>query len=414
MKRFLVLFLLFIGSPVMAQDFGIAAIVNDNIISKLQVQERLQLVIATTGLSDAPETRKRLLPQIIRSLIDESLQLQAAKQNNIRVSEDEVDKAVGDIEKQRGKPEGSLVTYLTSQGVNPATFREQVRAQIAWNKLVSRRIGGKVAVSSEEIRREAELEKNTEKTKDEARISGFLLPVDKPENEAKTKALAEKLKGEIDNGASFDAIASQLGVGARGLLKDSWVDMNLLDTAIATKIREKNSPGMLEPVRSASGYHVIKLIQKRQVQKMQDAEVLFKEIRLSLDNTAQMQEVDVLMDIAKEVAKNPGLCREKGVAGIQNFEGLNIDINYTRTKLSALSPAVLPMVQNLKLEQVSEPFATPAGIQLLMLCEKISIDNDKPDRNKIREALLREKIDLEAMRYLRDLRREAFVEVRGA
>lgn len=413
MMRFFVVLFLVLGltQSAGAQEFKIAAVVNDDVISRLDVEERMRFVIATTGLSDTPETKKRLLPQIVRSLIDEALQMQAARQSNIKVSTEEVDGAIADIEKQRDKPAGSLVSYLKLQGVNPDTFRAQVKSQIAWNKLIGRRVGGLVAVSSEEIQREIEQEKHSSSNREQALISGFVLPVDKPENEEKTKQLAEKLEKEIEAGASFDAVAAQL-TSVRGMLKDSWVDLAALDPAIAKAIREQAGPGMLPPIRTAIGYHILRLSEKRQAENLEDAEMNFKIIKLSLGMTAKEKEVYVLMDIAKQVAKNPGRCKEKGVAGINSFEGLNIDVDYLRTPLSKLSPDIIPLVKDLQLEQVSEPFATPTGLNIMMLCEKVKIETGAPDKDKVREELLRQKIDLEAMRYLRDLRRDAFVEVR--
>ena len=143
-----------------------------------------------------------------------------------------------------------------------------------------------------------------------------------------------------------------------------------------------------------------------------DAEALFKEIVMRLRYDADLKEVDVLMGIARQVAKHPGTCAQKNVAGIDAFEDMDFKVNYTRTKFSLMSPEILPLVQNLSVEQISEPFAAPDGIHLLMLCEKIVLPTGQIDLKKTKEQLLEEKYQLEAMRSLRNLRREAFVEVR--
>ncbi len=397
--------------PAHAEDYTIAAIVNDDIISMLDVEERVRFVMVTTGLSDTPETKKRLLPQIVRALIDERLQLQAARENGVKVNDKELGGAIADIEQQRGKPAGSLLAYLKEQGVNPETFTDQIESQIAWNKLISRRVGGRVAVSSEEIARELEQRKRQKSAREEALITGFVLPVGKPEDEQKVRALADKLETEIAGGASFDAVASQL-TSARGQLSNAWVDLASLDPLIAKAIRAQTGPGVLAPVRTAAGYHLIRLSDKREVRNLEDAEVLFKVLKLSLDSSSTKEDVDLLMSIARDVAKNPGKCQQRNIAGISSFEGLNIDIDYTRTSLSKLSPEILPLVKDLRLEQVSEPFATPKGLNLMMLCEKVVTQSAVQDKEKIRDDVLRQKVELEAMRYLRDLRREAFVEVK--
>lgn len=416
MKHLILLFLLSVFTLASAgaqEAHKIAAIVNDDIVSLLEVEDRMKLVITTTGLSNTKEVRTRLLPQIVRSLVDERLQLQAARQGNIAVSKDEIAEAVGALEKQRGKEPGSLVTFLGSKGVPATTFLAQIEAQLAWNKLIGRRLAGSITITEEELGREVDrLRKEQESARQEVLLSSVLLPVDKPENEAATQQLAQKLVAELRGGADFAAVASQLSSLKSTRTLDSWVELDVLDKALADAIRAKEGAGVLEPVRTASGYHIIKITDKRERQATADAEALFKEIVMRLRNDAAMKEVDVLMDIARQVAKHPGQCSQKTVAGIETFDDLDFTISYTRTRFSLMSPEILPLVQGLPVGGISEPFAAPDGIHLLMLCEKIAMPSGKIDLKKVRAQVLQEKYELEAMRYLRNLRREAFVEVR--
>ncbi len=416
MKHVILLFLLSVvtlTSAIAQEKHEIAAIVNDDIVSLLEVEDRMKLVITTTGLSNTREVRTRLLPQIVRALVDECLQLQAARQANIAVSKDEIADAVSVLEKQRGKEPGSLVTFLGSKGVPAETFLAQIEAQLAWNKLIGRRLAGSITITEEELGREVDrLRKEQESARQEVLLSSVLLPVDKPENEAGTQQLAQKLVAELRGGADFTAVASQLSSQKSTRTLDSWVELDVLDKALADAIRAKDGTGVLEPVRTASGYHIIKITDKRERQATADAEALFKEIVMRLRGDAAMKEVDVLMDIARQVAKHPGQCSQKTVAGIETFDDLDFTINYTRTRFSLMSPEILPLVQGLSVGGISEPFAAPDGIHLLMLCEKIAMPSGKIDLKKVRAEVLQEKYELEAMRYLRNLRREAFVEVR--
>ncbi len=411
MKRYLPLLLLLPAMALAEPQYKIAAVVNDDMISMLDVEERLRLLVATTGISDSPDVRKRLLPQIVRSLIDESLQLQAAKDAGLTVSRAEVKAAIAAIEKQRGRPAGSLPEYLRERGVSPASFERQLEAQLSWNQFVGRRIGRKLSVSKEEVARAAEQIRNRRKVAEEALISSLLLPVPDPESEAQTLALAKKLAQEVSGGASFEAVARQLS-GGGPQVSDTWVELGQLEPSLAAAIGAQGQPGVIGPIRTPAGYQLVMLKQKRSREKGGDAEMMFKEIRLSLDSDANVPEVDVLMSIAQEVARHPGTCPEKGVAGINDFEGLNIDVSFVRTPVSGLSPEVLPLVEDLGIGQISEPFAAPDGLHLLMLCEKVEKPAGVVDTEKLRGQLLQQKLELEATRYLRNLRREAFVEVR--
>lgn len=403
---------LFWTASAQAEAHKIAAVVGDDIVSYLEVEDRMRMIIATTGLSNTKEVRQRLIPQVVRSLIDEKLQLQAAKAGNVTVTRDDIAGAVEALEKQRGKPPGSLVTYLESRGVPKQTFLAQIEAQLAWNKLMARKLGGALTVSEDELAREVDrLRKEQQTAREEVLVSSILLPVDNPESEANTQKLAQKLVVELRGGANFDAVASQITSLNAINTQNNWVELGALDKALAEAIRA-GGKGIIGPVRTATGYHVINVQDKRMKQATVDAEALFKEIVMRLRYDADLKEVDVLMGIARQVAKHPGTCAQKNVAGIDAFEDMDFKVNYTRTKFSLMSPEILPLVQNLSVEQISEPFAAPDGIHLLMLCEKIVLPTGQIDLKKTKEQLLEEKYQLEAMRSLRNLRREAFVEVR--
>ena len=124
------------------------------------------------------------------------------------------------------------------------------------------------------------------------------------------------------------------------------------------------------------------------------------------------QEINDMMDVARSIAKYPGSCIERGVAGMSNFEGLDIDVNYLRTTLTSMSADMRPMVEPLGVTGTTEPFAAPDGIHLLMLCERIDMPPPLPDENEVRQVLFQEKMELEAEKYLRTLRREALIDVR--
>ncbi len=399
--------------PVQQSVHKIAAVVNEDIVSTLEVEERTKFVITTTGLSNTPETKARLIPQIIRGLIDEKLQMQAAAQSNVSVGPDDIKQAIATIEKQRGKTPGSLVSYLVENGVSPSTFEHQLEAQLAWNQLISRKVRSQLTISDDELQREVERARNEKRSsKDEVLISSILLPVDKPENEANVQALAQKLVGEIRGGASFQAVASQLSSQQSLNTNQVWVEVDQLDAVLANAINQLGGTGLLDPLRTPSGYHIVNVHEKRSKAIQQDAEVLFKDITMRLKNDAEMKEVDVLMGIAREIAKNPGTCPQKGIAGISSFDDLDFDIKYTRSRFSGLSPEVVPLVKDLSVGGISEPFAAPDGIHLLMMCEKVALTGNKVNLPAIKTRLKEEKFQLEAMRYLRNLRREAFVEVR--
>lgn len=401
--------------PVRAEDrHRIAAVVNEDIITELDVQDRLQLALATTGLADSPQVRRQLLPRLVQNLIDESLQEQEAKRNSITVAPDEIDGAIAALEQERGRPAGSLISFLEKQGVPERTFRDQLSAQIAWSKLVGKKVRRGVNVSGEEIDSEIERRLNPDIKREELLISTLILPVDSPDAEENTRILASQLKEQVDKGASFEALATQLAGTQADSLEPVWVDAAQLDPRVSDVVSRASLPSIIGPIRSPVGYQLLQIRERREVADApeRDAELAFRRILLSLTPDAQTKEVDVLMDIAKSVREHPGNCRQKGIAGLENFEDLNMVVDFMRTRRSTIAAPMRSLVLGLSVGEVSEPFASPEGIQMLMLCEKIELPQSAPNREKVREQLLREKLALAAQKYMRDLRRAAFVDIR--
>ncbi|MBC8159507.1 MAG: SurA N-terminal domain-containing protein, partial [Alphaproteobacteria bacterium] len=145
MKKFLVLALLFavVGpfNAASAQQFDkIAAVVNDEVISIFDLNSRLLLVVAGTNARKQPETLRRLAPQVLRQLIDEALQLQEAKRLGVRVTDADLERALAGIERQNKLKKGTLDSFLEAQGTNKATLISKIEPEIAWAKVVGRRI----------------------------------------------------------------------------------------------------------------------------------------------------------------------------------------------------------------------------------------------------------------------------------
>lgn len=412
--------ILLLSAPANAANYNIAAVVNDEMVTQLELADRMKLVIATTGLSDNDEVKKHLAPQVMRSLIDEKLQLQAAKQYNISVEEKEFEQTINNIEKQRGKPQGSLKNYLQSKQVPFYSFRNQLESQIAWAKLVGKKVTPQVNISEDEISQLAQKKAYVINGDEEVQISTLLLPVTDPEKEENTRKLAAKLVKEIQKGASFEAIASQLSSSGGSGQQKIWVSRAELDPALSQALDKAEKNSITDPIRTPAGFQILRFHDRRHVKsaKMADAEAVFKQIILALKPDANAREVEVMMNIARHVGTNPGKCLEDNVAGIKDLEDLEIKVSTVRTFLSTMSPEVRPLVEKLKIEEVSEPFAAPDGIHLLMLCEKSvrpaeDIAVNAADRDNLRQQIFQQKIELGAMKLMRDLRRSAFVEIRN-
>ncbi|MEQ1790226.1 MAG: peptidylprolyl isomerase, partial [Rickettsiales bacterium] len=248
-----------------------------------------------------------------------------------------------------------------------------------------------------------------------------------PENEAKAKNFSDKLYVELHKKMNFEAAASQFSSGGDG--KPFWIRPQQLDSNVAKSIRAIKEGAITKPIRTHDGFSIIKLFNVRTAKNnnnsksknknvnkntTHDVEITFKEILLKLKLTGDSKEAEVLLQIGEEISKNPGKCEDEGIASISGLDDFDIEVNLRKAPFSKLPPALRNISDGMKLGDMSMPFASAEGIHLYMLCGKKNIVDSLPiNTDKIRESLFRQKFELEAQKYLRNLQREVFIEVRG-
>jgi|CXWL01.1.fsa_nt_gi peptidyl-prolyl cis-trans isomerase SurA len=397
---------------------NIAAVVGEQAISSFDVDSRVKFIIATTKISNTPDVLANIRPQVIRTLIDESLQLQEAGKNNINVDDKEVEQAIAGIETQRGMPAGGIANMLAASHVPEKTFKDQIRAQLAWGKLLGRTVRPRIKISDDEVALAQGHISSSEQEPiniKEVEVSVINLPVEKPQQEADAKKLIEKLHGELRKGANFEEVAKQFSAAGDG--KSFWIRPAQLDPTIAQTLKNTKAGTFTAPIRTHDGFSIIKLLnvkanKSREKIGKSHTEVTMKEILLKLKPTANEKEVDVLLKIGEEVSKNPGSCQEKGVANISNLDDFDIVVNFRKAALSELPTALRSISETLKINDVSIPFASAEGIRLYILCDRKEVAGTPANLDKVKESLFRQKFDLEAQKYLRDVRREAFINIR--
>ena len=119
-------------------EMRIAAVVNDEVISVFDLLSRMRMVMISSNIQDTPETRQRIFSQVLRSLIDERLEAQEGKRRNITASDDEVNRALQQIETQNNMRPGQLDDFLKARGLEKSALVDQITTSIIWAKLVRR------------------------------------------------------------------------------------------------------------------------------------------------------------------------------------------------------------------------------------------------------------------------------------
>jgi len=386
----------------------IAAIVNDEVVSAFDVQQRVALVILSTGLPNDRQTQSRLQPQVLRTLIDERIQMQEAQRLNIKVNQGDIDRATERIENQNNIPPGGLTNMLRRRGVTRDAFVEQIKSAIAWSKLVQGRLRPTVTVSDEEVQQVVDrLQASVGEL--EYRVAEIFLSVDSPDDDEEARRTALRLIEQIRNGARFSAIAREFSQGVTAAVGGDmgWVQPGQLPQEIAGALTQMDTGRISSPVRSTGGYYILLLRKKREIggTSVDGVRVKLKQILLPTDAE---DDVTALLDQAAKMRERLDNCAdvEKMVETLGSQESGDLG----EVQLTDLPENIRAAVAELQPDQISVPVQTGVGIHLFAVCGR---SGDQPQESKsdsVRSDLGNRRLSMLARRYLRDLRRDAVVE----
>lgn len=397
-----------------AQDvMGIAAIVNEEIISAFDLQARTQMTIVTSGLQDDPRQRTRLESQVLKTLIDERLQLQEAEKQNIKVSDAEIDRELAGVEKRNRMPEGGMANYFKQNNLSLQTLRQQVRAQVAWNKLVRRTILPKVEVSDEEIKEV--LQKLQEAIGlPQNLVSEIFLTIDSPDQEDETLKEAQRLVEQLRQGANFPAIAQQFSQSASAASGGDlgWVSSGQLPDVLGKTVENLQPGDISNPVRSFGGVHILALRERQIAGQADPNSITFKlrQLVFDLPPNAPPQAVAAAMQKLKEVRSHVKSCED-----LMKYEkdGSTGTGDLGEMRMSELPGTIRQALANVKTGESSEPIRAPTTAQIITVCDRKEATVKPPTAEDARQRLESQRADLMQRRYLRDLRRDAYLDVRG-
>lgn len=387
----------------------IAAVVNEDAISVLDVVERTNLILATTGLTDNAETRRRILPQVLRTLIDESLQLQEAEQRGFDLEQMNLGFAYGLVETNLGLPKGQLQDFLEYNQLSQTSLDNQLRAEIAWNELVNRRLRDD-EVSEEDIDEEmARLAATADETA--FLLAEIFLAVDEPEREAEVEANLQRLREAIAQGASFPQLARQFSQSASAADGGDlgWIAQSQLGEELSSAVAAIAPGEMSQPLRVIGGYSLVLLREKREGMEVDpsDARIVMRQVVIS---KVADESADEARARARQISAELQSCADYDAVQQDNPD-LRVTSEIT-VRMGELQPRFLDVLSDLPVETPSSAIETEQGIHVVMVCERMEAESLLPTRQEVRANLENIQFDLIARGYLRDLRRAAFVDVR--
>jgi peptidyl-prolyl cis-trans isomerase SurA len=413
MSRFLcALLLVLVAFPAAAQVSRIAAVVNDQVISVEDLAARLRLVMTSSNIPDTPENEQKLSHRVLRNLIDEKLEMQEAKRLNITVSEKEVNEAFARLETQNKMPKGGLDTFLKEHGIDRSTLVGQVTAALAWSKVVHQSLSQLAQISEEEVDTVmARLRETAGEPK--SRIAEIFLAVDTPKQDEEVHGFADRLEDQLHQGASFPQLARQFSQSATAAVGGDlgWVVPSQLSPEIGAAVQHLEAGQISPPIRGAGGYYIVLVIEKQAAGSgVDDEKVSLTQVMFPLPENASPAEQQKVSAEAEEVSKQAKSCGELAQLGHEKAPQTSGDLGWV--KIGELPAELRQTVHKLKVAEASPPVRLRGGIGVLMVCDRQASPSALPTREEVTNNLTEGKFETLAQRYLRDLRRQAFIDIR--
>lgn len=397
-------------APPLVEVERIAALVNGEVVSYSDLMSRMRLALASSGLPDTPEVRQRLLPQVLRVLVDELLQMQEARRLELTVADQMVDRELAEMARRNEMNLGTFEAALAQQGIPLSTLRAQTRAALAWSQIVQRRLRPTASVAEEEVQNRVEQIK-ANIGQPEYLIAEIFLAVDDPMGEAEVRRLADRLVEQIGAGAPFQAVAQQFSQSASAATGGElgWIQLGQLEPELDRAVQQLKPGQFSRPIRGTGGFHIFWMRDQRLVTagNPDDIRIAIGQFILpvapGMDPGPQFQQVAA---IAEEAASCQALQNAAATLPGAQVAGLPL------TRVGDIPAEIRGIVANLGVGTPTQPLVTDVGVMLLMICDREVPPGSTPPPDQIRQALMMEKLDMLARRYLRDLRREAAIETR--
>jgi peptidyl-prolyl cis-trans isomerase SurA len=387
------------------------AIVNGEVLTQTDVDQRLALVILANSGKVSDEERERLRLQVFRNLIDETLQIQEAKAKKIEISADELNQNFGRVAANfKYSPDG-FAKYLASQGSSAASIKRQIEGELAWNRVLRREVQPFINVSDDEVKAVIDRLKAAKGT-DEFRISEIYLSA-APDKTDQVSARAQQIMNEIKQGGSFPAYARQYSEASTAAVGGDlgWVRPALLPAEMLNVVQTMQMGQIAGPVQVPGGFDIIFLQDKRQVLTADPRDALLSLKQVSVEfapgmTAEQIQQKANELGVAAKALKGCGavsdLATKFGAAVVEN-DGI---------RARDLPAQLQSIILALQIGESTPPFGSQQeGVRILVLCGRDEpVDAAQPKFEDIQSQLEDERVNKRARTYLRDLRRDAVID----
>jgi len=393
------------GTAHAQSSHGIAAVVNDDIITTHDLRQRVLFMLATTGAERNEETLARLQQQALRNLIDEHIQLQESQKFEQTISDGEINQSVGRLIGRNGLDPNEVAQQLASIGISLNTLRDQVESEIAWQRIVNGLYGSRIRISDAQID-ETLARLSTNADQPQYRVAEIFIEAT-PEIGGMDGAIegGKAMVQQAQQGAPFPLLAQQFS-SAPSAAKGGdvgWIRKGELRPELDQVLGSLEKGQISNPIQTPGGVYIIALLDT----KVSKSETVF-----------ELQQVNYKITDPSEMGAAKARLR---TLNIQSCETLKDDIadaegvdhaDMGEVKASDVNDQLIEVLSSTPENTLSEPFETAGGPVSLFVCKRTVTGAGIPTRSEIEDRLMDQQLAQASKRHLRDLRRKASIMMR--
>ena len=405
----------------------IVAVVNDEVITSQELTGRMRQIesqMRSQGIAMPP--RVQLQKQVLERLIVDRAQMQLAKEIGIRVDDLTLDRAIGRIAEQNKMNVQEFRNQLEREGMPFGRFREDIRQEIVMQRLREREVGNKIQITESEIDNYLEANKEAmQREQQEINLAQILVRI--PENAsaeqiAQRRQKAEEAVQKLSEGNDFAKVAAAYSDAADSLKGGDlgWRTLERLPQLFVDAVANVKQ-GDLALVKSANGFHILKLVGRRtvaqgdkdgalqmSVQQTRARHILIKVNQIVSANEARRKLVELKERLDNKAARFEDLAKSHSNDGSAS-KGGDLGWIYPGDTVPEFERAM----DALQPGQISEPVESPFGYHLIQVLERKTEDVSKERQRLVARQMIRErKLEEATEDWLRQLRDRAYVEYR--
>jgi peptidyl-prolyl cis-trans isomerase SurA len=399
----------------------VIAIVDDDVVLQTELDARLAVIYAQIQASGTQAPPQDILvQQVLERLISERLQLNIAYNAGVRITDEEVNQAMARIAANNKLSMEEYIAKIHSEGGTVANVREDIRNEISIMRVQQGKVMRRIQISEQELDNFLNSEEGRFLTSPDVNVGQILLSVPTGAGNDEIDSIMDRAKDlleQINNGTDFRqlAIANSADQSALQGGDLGWRKMAQLPGVFIDAVEQLELNEVSEPIRSAAGFHLLKLYERRGggerlVEQHFARHILIKpnQIRDEQATISQLNELrdralagEDFGDLSKEFSEDPGSALKRGELG-WSTPGMFV-------------PEFEDTMNSIALNEISEPFSSQFGWHILQVTERRNEDFSSTIlRNNAANMLRQRKYEEELQVWLQEIRDEAFIEIKGS